>query len=110
MYNSEIKFNITLDELRIPEKISFDAPDGAVKNQETKAVMLALWDDVNKEALKIDLWTKEMTIDDMKKFCHQVLVSMSATYKRATNDDVTHGKMLEFAKEFAERSGILTEE
>ena len=42
MLNSEIKFNITLDDHRIPERISFDAPDGGVKDQETKAIMLAL--------------------------------------------------------------------
>lgn len=109
MLNSEIKFNITLDDHRIPERISFDAPDGGVKDQETKAIMLALWDDVNQEALKIDLWTKEMEIDGMKKFCHQVLVSMSKTYKRATNDDETANKLVTFAEEFAISSGIKSE-
>jgi gliding motility-associated protein GldC len=36
--------------------------------------------------MRIDLWTKEMPVDEMKIFFHQTLVAMSDTFHRATGD------------------------
>jgi gliding motility-associated protein GldC len=46
--------------------------------------MLSVWDSKSKESMRIDLWTKEMPVDEMKIFFHQTLVAMSDTFHRAT--------------------------
>lgn len=106
MKKTEIKIQVELDENHIPEKISWHAPDGGVENQETQAVMLSVWDAAQKEALRIDLWGKEMPVTDMKIFLHQVLVSISHTYRRATGEDDIAEWMEDMAEEFAMKSKI----
>ena len=69
MKKSEIKFIVSLDEKNIPEKIEWVAEDSLSQDlKESKSISLSLWDDKKKNTLRIDLWTKEMTTDDMKKF------------------------------------------
>ena len=68
---SEIKFTIELDENKIPEKLSWDAEDGGISNEDTKAFLISVWDSSKKETLKMDLWTKDMPLDEMKHFFHQ---------------------------------------
>jgi gliding motility-associated protein GldC len=48
--------------------------------------MLSVWDSKSKESMRIDLWTKEMPVDEMKIFFHQTLVAMSDTFHRATGE------------------------
>ena len=67
-HTSEISLKVGLDENKIPEIIHWTAEDGGVSNEETKAVMLSVWDSKSKESLRIDLWTKEMPVDEMKIF------------------------------------------
>jgi gliding motility-associated protein GldC len=43
---------------------------------EAKAIMLSVWDSKEKESMRIDLWTKEMPVDEMKIFFHQTLVCL----------------------------------
>lgn len=100
---SEIKLSIELDENRVPEKLSFTATDGGVENQESKAIMLSVWDPNKQESLRIDLWTKDMPVDEMKVFFHQTLVSMSDSYKRATQDEKMALTMKDFCDYFAEK-------
>lgn len=100
---SEIKLNIELDENRVPEKLSFTAKDGGVENQDSKAIMLSVWDPEKQESLRIDLWTKDMPVDQMKVFFHQTLVSMSESYQRATQDEKMALTMKDFCDYFAEK-------
>ena len=72
---SEIKVTVELDENRIPDKLSWSARDGGVENENTKAVLMSVWDSKTKETLRIDLWTKDMPVDEMKIFFHQTLVA-----------------------------------
>ena len=60
MKKTQISFDIELDENKIPEKINWSANDGGIKNKESKAVFLSVWDHEPQETLKIDLWTKDM--------------------------------------------------
>ena len=62
---------VELDENKIPEKITWSASDGGVENKPSKAVFLSVWDHDPQETLKIDLWTKDMPIDQMNVFFHQ---------------------------------------
>jgi gliding motility-associated protein GldC len=100
---SEIKFLIDLDENRVPEKLQWSAEDGGVNQQEAKAIMLSIWDNKAQETLRIDLWTKDMPVDEMKKFFHQTLVAMSDTFQRATDDQQMTDTMKDFCEYFAEK-------
>ncbi len=100
---SEIKLKVGMDENRIPEKLHWTAPDGGVDNMETKAMLLSVWDHKKQEALRIDLWTKDMPLDEMKVFFHQTLTAMANTFKRATNDEKMSATMLDFCDYFAEK-------
>ncbi len=102
-YTSEIKFEIELDANRVPEKLFWTAADGGVAKEEAKAIMLSIWDSKAKETMRIDLWTKEMPVDEMKIFFHQTLVAMSDTFKRATDDEKMADTMKDFCDYFAEK-------
>lgn len=108
MKTSEIKFNITLDENKLPETITWNATDaGMEKDENCKAIMLAVWDPKTESTLKIDLWTKDMQVDEMKKFFHQTLLSMSDTLKRSISEDKMAADMKDFCDHFAEKLEIL---
>ena len=100
---SEIKFLVELDENRVPEKLFWTAQDGGVEMSESKAIMLNVWDHKSKESMRIDLWTKDMPVDEMRIFFHQTLVAMADTFKRATNDEKMSDTMLDFCDYFAEK-------
>ncbi|HAV55063.1 MULTISPECIES: gliding motility protein GldC [Aequorivita] len=102
-HTSEIRLKVGLDENKIPENIHWTAEDGGVSNEETKAVMLSVWDSKSKESLRIDLWTKEMPVDEMKIFFHQTLSAMADTFQRATNDEKMSATMRDFCDYFAEK-------
>ena len=105
--SSEIKFLIDLDENRVPEKLQWTAEDGGVNQQEAKAIMLSIWDSKAQETLRIDLWTKDMPVDEMKKFFHQTLVAMSDTFQRATDDQQMTDTMKDFCDYFAEKMELI---
>jgi gliding motility-associated protein GldC len=100
---SEIKFLVELDENRVPENILWTAQDGGVQMEEAKAMLLSVWDSKTKETLRIDLWTKEMPVDEMKIFFHQTLVAMADTFERATQDEKMTATMKDFCDYFAEK-------
>lgn len=100
---SKIELNVELDENRVPEKLSWTATDGGVNNEEAKAMLLSVWDNKAKESLRIDLWTKDMPVDEMKVFFHQTLVAMSDTFYRATQDEKMTATMKDFCDYFAEK-------
>lgn len=106
MRKTEITIEVELDENHIPETMTWNAQDGGVDKQETKATMISVWDDKAMEALRIDLWTKDMPVDHMKRFFHQILVSFGDTYQRATGEDDVAEWMREMAEEFAVKSAI----
>ena len=100
---SEIKFLVELDENRVPEKLAWTAQDGGVELEEAKAMLLSVWDSKTKETLRIDLWTKDMPVDEMKIFFHQTLVAMADTFERATQDEKMASTMRDFTEYFAEK-------
>lgn len=106
-HTSEIKFTVALDENKIPEKLTWDAKDGGIENENTKAVLISVWDDSKKETLKMDLWTKDMPLNEMQHFFHQTLLSMSDTFYRATNDEKMTATMRDFCEYFAEKLELL---
>lgn len=106
MRKTKITIDIELDENHVPEKMTWNAEDGGVQNQETKAVMISVWDEKTSEALRIDLWTKDMPVDHMKRFYHQIIVSLGQTYLRATGEEDVSQWLEEVAEDFAVKSAI----
>ena len=85
MKHSTITIDVHLDNNSHPDSISWKASDTGVKEaQEAKAMMLAFWDGEKKSAMHIDLWTKEMMVDEMADFYYQMLITMADTFSRAT--------------------------
>ena len=106
MRKTQITIDIELDENHVPETMTWNAEDGGIEAQETKATMISVWDDKTMEALRIDLWTKYMPVDQMKMFLHQILVSLANTYERATGEEDVAKWMEEMAEQFAAKSAI----
>lgn len=102
-HTSKIEFTVGLDENKVPEKLNWTAEDSDVRDEEAKALMISVWDAKKKDTLKMDLWTKDMPVDEMKQFFHQTLVSMSHTFERATNDEKMSATMRDFCDYFAEK-------
>jgi gliding motility-associated protein GldC len=101
MKNSTITVAVQLNDDRVPESISWQASDSTIeKAQKAKAMMLAFWDGAEKTALRIDLWTKEMMVDEMADFFYQTLMTMADTFDRATNDKEITDDMKKFAHSF----------
>mgnify|MGYP003352791845 CR=1 FL=1 len=100
---SEINLAIHLDEKNIPERILWDATDAQQEGiKVTQAMLLALWDAKAKTGLSIDLWTKEMTVQEMNLFFYQTFITMSETFQRATNNEAMAKMISTFANEFIE--------
>jgi len=88
MRKSEIKIQVKLDDNNIPEKIFWEAEDNPDEGiSETKCINLAIWDPKQKNTLRIDLWNKEMTTDEMKQFYLDCLSGMAQTILNATGDE-----------------------
>lgn len=102
-HTSKIEFKVGLDENKVPEQMTWSAEDGGVNNEETKALMISVWDNASKDTLRMDLWTKDMPMDEMKQFYHQTLLSMADSFERATNDAKMSATMRDFCDYFAEK-------
>ena len=86
MKKSLISFEIELDENNLPDKIKWTASDSQNKVNLTKAIAVSLWDSSQNNTLKIDLWTKDMRVDEMDKFIIDTLGGLSQTMLTATGD------------------------
>ena len=97
---TNISIEVQLDENKIPEKIVWSAPDGGVNEEEAQALLMSLWDGKNQETLRMDLWVKDMSVDQMNVFFHQSLVTMSHTFLRATQNEKMAATMNDFCDYF----------
>ncbi|ULQ52261.1 gliding motility protein GldC [Flavihumibacter fluvii] len=101
MQESTITIDVQLDPDKVPSKISWKASGSTVEEaQQAKAMMLAFWDSADKTAMRIDLWTKEMMVDEMADFFYQTFMTMADTYHRATRNDEMVKDMKDFARDF----------
>ena len=104
MHKSSIKIDILLDPNKIPEQISWQASDSTAEMaQKAKALCIAFWDGTDKTAMRIDLWTKDMMVDEMGDFFYQMLMTMADTFKRATQQDELSEDMKKFAGIFFDK-------
>jgi gliding motility-associated protein GldC len=88
---SEINFEIQLDKDRIPEKIFWDATENPNEGiNETKAISISVWDHYHRGLLGINLWTKDMPVDEMNHFA----VDMIGNLVQMINDSTQDPKMV----------------
>ena len=102
MKKSEIYFSIALDENHVPEAISWRATDAGEKIHFAKAINIALWDRQEPGTMKIDLWTKDMPVTEMKRFYIDTIGAMAESLNTATNDDVMVSKMRTLCEELVQ--------
>ncbi|HSP86636.1 MAG TPA: hypothetical protein VLN45_00765 [Ignavibacteriaceae bacterium] len=104
---SNINLVVHLDDNRVPEKIKWQATESDSPNlKEAKSFLLSIWDKEENATLGIDLWTKDMLLDDMNIHFHQVLLKLSDTYKRATKNSEVAELINKFAIQFAEKTEL----
>src|SRR5687767_12591884 len=89
MKKSTVQFTIELDDKNIPEKIFWDATDKPEPGlTETKSISIALWDHKEKNTLRIDLWSKEMPVEEMKRFYIDCIGGVAQSILSSTGDEV----------------------
>ncbi len=104
MQSSTITVEVQLDDEKVPQQIMWKASDStADMAQRAKAMMITFWDAADKSALRIDLWTKDMMVDEMADFFYQTFMTMADTYSRATQQVELAEDMKTFAKNFYKR-------
>jgi gliding motility-associated protein GldC len=106
---STIAFEITTDENHVPEKITWEASAEQTKST-AKATLVSIWDEKEENTLRIDLWNKDMTTDEMKRFFHQSLLTMADTFERATNEAEMAEDLRHFSHYFAEKMKLVETE
>jgi len=105
--STEIKVQIHLNEGKMPVAMDWDATDSPVKGAKPcKAAMVALWDGEAKITQRLDLWTKEMQVDEMNYFFFQTFMTMADTFHRATNNKEASMGIRKFGQEFATKLGL----
>ncbi|MDZ7716833.1 MAG: gliding motility protein GldC [Balneolaceae bacterium] len=103
----DINISVELDENNVPTAIDWNASDKDGNDlAQCRAMLLSMWDHQKKDTLRLDLWTKDMTIDEMKIFFHQTLVTMADTLENATNEDKMAEDMRDFTAYFADKMEI----
>ena len=105
MKNSSIHFDIALDENNVPETIEWTASD-AMKQAEAKAMLLSVWDKNERNTLRIDLWTKEMEVEEMKMMVHQTILTLADSFERATGETKMAATMRDFCDYYAEKLNL----
>jgi gliding motility-associated protein GldC len=103
---TEINITVELDENNLPLSMKWTSNDNN-QGGDSKAMFLSLWDEKEKNSLHLQLWVKEMMLDEMKQFIHQTLLSQSDTIKRATGEEKLAASLYNYAHEFALQAGIL---
>jgi gliding motility-associated protein GldC len=91
---STINFSIELDSNNVPERIFWDATDKPADTpSETKSISVSLWDDRQKNTMRIDLWTKDMPVDEMKRFYIECVGGIAQSVLSATGDEQMAGEI-----------------
>ena len=106
---SEINIQVGLNANQLPLRMLWSASDGQIDNAEAAAFLLSIWDPKSKNTMKIDLWTKDMTIEEMKQFFHQTLLTMADTFEKATGEINIVEDLRDYCMHFADKMNIMPE-
>ncbi|MDX1652692.1 MAG: gliding motility protein GldC [Brumimicrobium sp.] len=106
---SRIEIKVGTNENNVPVRMMWSAEDGDINSAEASAMLLSLWDPKEKNTMKIDLWTKDLTIEEMKQFFHQTLLTMADTFERATGEKNITEDLRDYCFHFADKMDVLPE-
>lgn len=106
---SSITVQIGLNANNLPLEMHWTADDGGIKNAPAKAMLLSLWNPEDNNTMKIDLWTKDMSVEEMKQFFHQTLLTMADTFEKATGENLIAEDLRDYCFHFAEKMDIMPE-
>ncbi len=96
MKKSEINIQVELDSNNLPQNIKWDATDKDGDGMEsTKSLSLNIWDNLNHSTLRIDLWTDDMSVVEMKRFYIDIIGGMAQTVLNSTGDEYMSEEMKE---------------
>ena len=109
MAENKIEINITTDENHVPTGIHWTAPTEKIEAKSAKAMTLVFWDEDSSSSMNMDLWTKEMSVEEMRHFVCQSIMLLADTYERSTNDKAHAEAVRGFTQELAKRVGVLEE-
>ena len=104
---SQINIQVGLNANQLPLRMLWSASDGQINNAEAAAFLLSIWDPKEKNTMKIDLWTKDMTIEEMKQFFHQTLLTMADTFEKATGEHLIAEDLRDYCYHLADQMKIL---
>ncbi len=107
MKKAEIKLVVELDDNNVPESIMWESTDAA--NQDALpagSFMLSVWDKHYKNTLQIGLWTKDMPVDEMKRFFYETLQTMGDNFLRATGEKNIVEDLRDYCAHFADKMEI----
>ena len=102
-----LKFEVELDENNLPNSIKM------LEDQENnsaiylKALMIAAWDAKRKETLRVDIWTKDMPVNDMFILYHQNMMGMATSLEKSTGQDKLAQALRDYCDFFAKQTKIL---
>src|SRR5690606_36652999 len=106
---------IELDDKNVPETIQWSSTDGeSAEELPAKAMFLALWDAQYKNSLRIDLWTKDMSYDEMKRFFYETLQTLGDSFCRSSGGDPLVEKLIgelrDYCAHYADKMESLEQE
>jgi len=101
-----IKFEIDVDENHLPLNIEMKSSEGASDDDNLKALMLSAWAAKTKETLRVDLWTKDMPVNEMFIMYHQTLMGMASTLERSTGQSKLADALRDYCAFFAKETKI----
>lgn len=106
---TKIEINVGLNAKNVPIQLEWkseDNPSGE-ELQNSKAMLLSLFDKKTLETLKIDLWTYDMQVMEMDRFFYQTLRGLAETYFRATQNQELAVEMQKFVQYFGEKTEVI---
>ena len=102
-----LKFEVELDENNLPNSIKMLEDQENNSAIDLKALMIAAWDAKRKETLRVDIWTKDMPVNDMFILYHQNMMGMATSLEKSTGQDKLAQALRDYCDFFAKKTKIL---
>ncbi len=101
MKKSTINFEVEVDDHNVPENIIWSASEKGEEGPEsTKSISISIWDHLQRNTLRIDLWTKDMPVDEQKRFYIDCIGGLAQSILNATGDEYMSGEMNKLCEKF----------
>ena len=102
-----LKFEVELDENNLPNSIKMLEEKASNSSIDLKALLIAGWDAKRKETLRVDIWTKDMPVNDMFIMYHQNMIGMATSLEKSTGQNKLANALRDYCDFFAKETKIL---